>query len=219
MNATTTNANRMFISFEGLDGSGKSTQAKLLVEKLESLRYTVEFIREPGGTEISERIREILLDRKHLGMNQIAELFLFSAARAQLVTQIIKPALAESKIVVCDRYVDSTTAYQGYGRELRLGAVKTINTVATFGLMPKLTIMLDVPVDEMIERKRNAGVLDDRMESGGKAFFERVRSGYLAMAEEEKERFFVVDGTRPVEMIRAEIWDFVSSRLPRSTGA
>ncbi len=209
----------MFISFEGLDGSGKSTQAKLLVEKLESIHYTVAFIREPGGTEISERIREILLDRNHLGMNQIAELFLFSAARAQLVTQIIKPALAESKIVVCDRYVDSTTAYQGYGRELRLGAVKTINTVATFGLMPKMTILIDIPIDEMIDRKRNAGVLDDRMEAGGSAFFERVRAGYLTMAEEEKDRFFVIDGTRPVEIIRAEIWDLVSSRLPRSADA
>ena len=121
----------MFISFEGLDGSGKTTQAAILAEKLRSHKYVVEFFREPGGTEISERIREILLDKKNLGMSQITELFLFSAARAQLISQVIKPALLDSKIVICDRYVDLTIVYQGYGRGLRLGAVKTINMVAT----------------------------------------------------------------------------------------
>jgi dTMP kinase len=156
----------MFISFEGLDGCGKTTQINLLAEKLASLAYDVVFIREPGGTVISERIRDILLDTKHQGMNQITELLLFSAARAQLVNEVIKPALAESKMVLCDRYVDSTTAYQGYGRGLRLGAVKTINAVATLGVMPQLTFIIDLPLEELERRKKRSGANADRSDRG-----------------------------------------------------
>jgi dTMP kinase len=205
----------MFISFEGLDGSGKTTQAKLLAEKLRSQNYVVEFFREPGGTEISERIREILLDKKNLGMTQITELFLFSAARAQLVGQVIKPALLDSKIVICDRYVDSTTAYQGFGRGLRLGAVKTINTVATFGLLPDLTFLIDVPIDEIIERRHTSGVAIDRMESGGREFYEKVRQGYLELVKEEPKRVVLVDGSRHIQAVQDEIWKILSAHLPR----
>ncbi|HTX17353.1 MAG TPA: dTMP kinase [Bacteroidota bacterium] len=205
----------MFISFEGIDGSGKTTQANLLVEKLRSHRYVVEFFREPGGTEISERTREILLDKKHLGMSQITELFLFSAARAQLVSQVIKPALLDSKIVLCDRYVDSTTAYQGYGRGLKLGAVKTINAVATYGLMPELTFLIDVPVETILERRRKSGLPIDRMESGGREFYEKVRQGYLEMAKEEPKRIVLVDGSHSVDDVHAEVWKTLALRLPR----
>jgi dTMP kinase len=204
----------MFISFEGLDGSGKTTQATILAEKLRGQNYIVEFFREPGGTEISERIREILLDKKNLGMSQITELFLFSAARAQLVSQVIKPALLDSKIVICDRYVDSTTAYQGFGRGLRLGAVKTINTVATYGLMPELTFLIDVPIEMIIERRHKSGVAIDRMESGGREFYEKARQGYLELAKEEPKRVLVIDGSRPVDVVQNDIWKTLSLHLP-----
>jgi dTMP kinase len=204
----------MFISFEGLDGCGKSTQATLLAEKLRKQNYMVECFREPGGTEISERIREILLDKKHLGMSQMTELFLFSAARAQLVSQVIKPTLLDSKIVICDRYVDSTTAYQGYGRGLRLGAVKTINTVATYGVLPEVTFFIDVPIDEIIERRHKSGVAIDRMESGGREFYEKVRQGYLELVKEEPKRVLLFDGSRPIDVVQDDIWKEVSARLP-----
>jgi dTMP kinase len=208
----------MFISFEGLDGSGKTTQATLLADKLRAQNHVVQFFREPGGTEISERIREILLDKKHLGMSQITELFLFSAARAQLVSQVIKPALLDSTIVICDRYVDSTTAYQGYGRGLRLGAVKTINTVATYGLLPEVTFLIDVPIDEIIERRHKSGIAIDRMESGGREFYEKVRQGYLELAKEEPKRVLLFDGSRPIDVVQDDIWKEISARLPRRKG-
>ncbi len=205
----------MFISFEGLDGCGKTTQINLLAEKLTSLAYDVVFIREPGGTAISERIREILLDTKHLGMNQITELLLFSAARAQLVNEVIKPALAQSKMVLCDRYVDSTTAYQGYGRGLRLGAVKTINAVATLGVMPHLTFIIDLPLEELERRKKRSGADADRMELSGRAFYEQVRQGYLEMAAAEPQRFTVINGAQEISETHDRIWAVLSEHLPR----
>ncbi len=205
----------MFISFEGLDGCGKTTQINLLAEKLASLAYDVVFIREPGGTVISERIRDILLDTKHQGMNQITELLLFSAARAQLVNEVIKPALAESKMVLCDRYVDSTTAYQGYGRGLRLGAVKTINAVATLGVMPQLTFIIDLPLEELERRKKRSGANADRMELSGRAFYEQVRQGYLEMAAAEPERFTVINGAQEISETHDRIWAVLSQHLPR----
>jgi dTMP kinase len=204
----------MFISFEGLDGCGKTTQINLLADKLRSLAYDVVFIREPGGTPISERIRDILLDTKHQGMNQITELLLFSAARAQLVNEVIKPALAQSKVVLCDRYVDSTTAYQGYGRGLRLGAVKTINAVATLGVMPRLTFIIDLPLDDLERRRRHAGTDADRMELSGRAFYEKVRLGYLDMAQAEPQRFIVIDGAQEISAIHEQIWAILANHLP-----
>lgn len=205
----------MFISFEGLDGCGKTTQINLLAEQLTARAYDVVFIREPGGTVISEKIREILLDKKHLGMDQITELLLFSAARSQVVNEVIRPALAEDKVVLSDRYVDSTTAYQGYGRGLRLGAVKTINTVATLGVMPELTFIIDLPLEELEQRKRGTGTEADRMELSGRAFYENVRRGYLAMAEAEPHRFKVINGEQGIDAIRTEIWTIVEQHLPR----
>jgi dTMP kinase len=202
----------MFITFEGLDFSGKSTQARLLVEKLRKHRV-VHFLREPGGTEISERIREILLDKRNLEMTNAAEILLFSASRAQLVSQVILPALARGEVVVCDRYCDSTTAYQGYGRGLNLDDVRAINHMATQGRMPDVTFLVDIPLEE-IERRKNAASLSfDRMESSGRPFYERVRDGYHRLAQQESARWIVLDGTKTIEDIEKEIWTAVQPKL------
>ena len=156
----------MFLSFEGIDCSGKTTQAKLLVEKLKNENREVLFLREPGGTEISEQIRQILLNKKNLKMTQVTELLLFSASRAQLVSEVIKPALSKNVVVITDRFVDSTTAYQGYGRGLHHGGVKGINAVATSGLMPKKTFFIDISVQEMYTRRQASKQEIDRMEKG-----------------------------------------------------
>lgn len=206
----------MFISFEGLDGSGKTTQITLLMERLAREHFDVVLVREPGGTVISERIRDILLDKKHLGMNETTELFLFSAARAQVVREIITPALAQSKVVVADRYVDSTTAYQGYGRGISLEAIGSINAAATQGVMPRVTFVIDLELDELAARKRQAGMDADRMELSGRTFYEKVRRGYLQMAEAEPERFKVIDGAQKAERIEAQIWAILSPYLANS---
>ena len=204
----------MFISFEGIDCCGKTTQAKLLIEKLQSQGHHVLFLREPGGTTISEKIRDILLDKKNLKMIQVTELFLFSASRAQLVTEVIKPALQQNKIVISDRYVDSTTAYQGYGRGLTIGAVKTINRVATTDVMPKKTFFLDITVQEMLSRRKASNADTDRMELSGEEFFNRVRNGYHTLAKEEPERFVVINAKQPIETVHEQIWKIVDEMLP-----
>ena len=203
----------MFLTFEGLDASGKTTQAQILVDALRTRGdAAVHFIREPGGTVISERLREILLDRRNLDLSDLAELFLFSASRAQLVREVIAPAIARGETVVCDRFYDSTTAYQGYGRGLDLGAIATVNALATAGTVPDLTLLVDVTVDEVIRRKRAAGAPADRMEGGGRQLFERVRNGYLAIAREHPDRVRVVDGMRSVDLVAADIRRAVGER-------
>lgn len=204
----------MFITFEGLDFSGKTTQANLLVHRLEQNGRSVLFLREPGGTKISEQIRVILLNRDHTTMDQVTELLLFSASRSQLVSEVILPALKEGKVVVCDRFADSTVAYQGWGRGLNLEAVKTINAVATFGLVPDLTFFLDLPLKELRNRAREGGQERDRLERSGEEFYDRVRSGYLASVESERKRFVVVDGSLPVQQIHERVWKVARERLP-----
>ncbi len=203
----------MLITFEGLDFSGKTTQIKMLEERLHTGGHEVILLREPGGTLISEKIRDILLDKKHLEMTQIAEIFLFSAARTQLVNQIIIPALKENKIVICDRFYDSTTAYQGYGRGIDLEAVKKINELAIISTIPDITIFIDIPLEEIYKRIKFTNSEMDRMESSGRKFYEKVRSGYLEIAANEPERFVVVDGMETVESIHCEIWKLISSKL------
>lgn len=205
----------MFITFEGIDCCGKTTQVATLIEKLQSRGINVLSLREPGGTNISERIRDILLDKSNTTMTQITELFLFSASRAQVVNEVIKPALAAHTVVVCDRYVDSTTVYQGYGRGLTLGAVKTINRVATMDVIPTKTFLLDISVEEMHERRKGKRKTVDRMELGTKEFYTRVRNGYHDLAREESGRFVVIDGTLPIEEIHNKIWSEIESLLPR----
>ncbi len=206
----------MFITFEGIDLSGKSTQAQLLVRRLQEepdadvTGRTVHFLREPGGTPISERLRDILLDRKNIELDPWAELFLFSAARAQLVAEIIRPALRRGESVVCDRFYDSTTAYQGYGRGLDHETVRKINRAATGGTDPDLTIIVDIPVEEIARRRAAAGLGTDRMESAGREFFERVRNGYADIARSEPRRVILVDGTGTVQDIAEYCWRAVA---------
>jgi len=203
----------MFITFEGLDFSGKTTQARRLVDHLLRTGGPVQFLREPGGTAISERVRAILLDRKNFEMAPLAELFLFSASRAQLVAEVIRPALSRGEIVICDRFDDSTTVYQGYGRGLDLGAILTINTTATGNLSPDLTIIVDITLEEMERRRRATGAAFDRMESSGRAFYERVRAGYLDLSHQDPERCVLVDGMRPEKIIQEEVVSIVQRRL------
>jgi len=196
----------MFISFEGLDFSGKSTQVGLLADTLSQSGAKTLVLRDPGGTAIGERIRAVLLDRELLDMSDYTELFLFSASRSQLVQEIIKPALQNGTIVVCDRFYDSTTAYQGWGRGLSLDAIRAINRAAADELVPAITYFIDIPVSEIELRmvRQNAGA--DRMEMSGRAFYERVRKGFLQLAKEEP-RFEVIDGRMSIEEIRQKVWD------------
>lgn len=196
----------MFITFEGLDFSGKSTQVELFANRLSQENLSVLVLREPGGTEIGEKIRPMLLDKKLLGMASMTELFLFSASRAQLVEEVIRPALAAGMVVVCDRFYDSTTAYQGWGRGIDLDSVKAINAAAAGGLIPDITFFLDVPIDELERRLRRGQAGKDRMESSGVEFYRQVREGYLALAKVE-QRLTVIDGTQPVDLIQEMIWE------------
>jgi dTMP kinase len=212
----------MFITFEGLDCCGKSTQAQLLAEKLareklpgDDCLRPVQFIREPGGTAISERLRNILLDRGLLELHVRTELFLFEASRAQVVHQVIRPALVRGEIVLCDRYADSTTAYQGYGRGLNLAAVEEINRFATDGLRPDLTLCIDITPEEIVRRKMQRGDADDRMELSGAHFYERVRNGYLEIARHEPDRFTVVDGMPQIPTVQEAVWRAVEKAAHR----
>jgi len=204
----------MLITFEGIDCSGKSTQAKLLVERLEQMGHQVVLLREPGGTTISEQVRDILLDNKHKEMDRITEFLLFSASRAHLVSEVILPALRENKTVVCDRFYDSSTAYQGWGRGINIEDVKRINHIATLGTVPDITFLIDIPPNESVRRKNlMPGSAVDRMEVSGITFYEQVRNGYLAIAKSEPERFVVIDGMKSVKEIAQEVWMVVSDRL------
>jgi dTMP kinase len=198
----------MLITFEGLDYSGKSTQIGLLADRLRSERYEVLVLREPGGTQVGENIRAILLDTKSSDMTPVGEFLLFSASRAQLVENVIKPELAAGKVVICDRFHDSSTAYQGFGRGIPLEAIRAVNALATDRLIPDLTFFIDIPLDEVERRIRERKEGKDRIESTGRTFYERVRAGYLRLASEEK-RFRVLDGMKSLEEIHAAVWKAV----------
>ncbi|MEN3037628.1 MAG: dTMP kinase [Candidatus Kryptonium sp.] len=202
----------MFITFEGVDLCGKTTQAEILIKKLKNLGLDVVFVREPGGTRISEHIRKILLDSENKEMDAVTELFLFSASRAQLVKEIIIPSLNSGKIVVCDRFYDSTLAYQGYGRGIEIEKIKTINELASAGLTPDITFLIDIPVDEIYKRKKAKYGEFDRMENSGIEFYDRVRYGYLEISK-SSDRFIVIDGTRGIEEISGQIWEIVFEKL------
>jgi dTMP kinase len=195
----------LFITFEGPDGSGKSTQVRLLADYLQSRGHAVLLTREPGGTTISEQIREVILSTRNQLIQHETEALLFSAARAQIVAELIRPALAAGKIVLCDRYADSTLAYQGYGLGLDLDALRAITRFATGGLVPTLTFYVDVPVEVGIARKYRSEV--NRLDQKGMAYHARVRAGYLEMARAEPERWVVIDGNRTVDEVQSEIRD------------
>ena len=182
-----------FITLEGADGSGKSTKARMLAEALEAVGREVVCLREPGGTVISEKVRSILLDPENTGMSPTCELLLYEASRAQLVEEVIVPALERGAVVVCDRFYDSTYAYQSCARGIDVDLVTTANALGSCGLVPDRTIVFDLSTEESYERATRHGT--DRMEAEGIAFQERVRQGYLALAEAEPERVRVVHGS------------------------
>lgn len=209
----------LFITFEGPEGSGKSTQARLLAEWLAEQGLDVRFTREPGGTPIGDRIRQILLSPNSAGLTPEAEVLLFSASRAQLVREVILPHLEQGGIVVCDRYADSTYAYQGYGRGLDMDILRRITAFATRGLVPDLTFLIDIPVREGLHRKRQGDGEDDwnRMEAEVLAYHERVRQGYLELARQEPKRWVVLDGREPVVSLHTRIREHVAAMLALPT--
>jgi len=202
----------LFITLEGPDGSGKTTQARLLARWLEEEGYPVVLVREPGGTIIGERIREVLHDPAHTGMSQWTEVFLYCAARAQLVAEIIRPALAAGQTVLCDRYADSTLAYQGYGRGLDLDALRLVLYLATGGLTPDLTFCLDISPEEGLARRRAGGEEWNRLDQETVDFHRRVRTGYLELAGLEPQRWIVVDAARPVDAVQADLRALLQAR-------
>ncbi|MFH1031988.1 MAG: dTMP kinase [Chloroflexota bacterium] len=202
----------LFITFEGGEGSGKTFQSKALYRKLKQLDIPVLLTHEPGGTPLGRKISYWL---KWAGaIPSLTELLLFNASRALLVEQIIQPALKEGKTVICDRYTDSTVAYQGYGRGLELDTVKSLNRTATRGLRPNITIFLDIPVEEGLARKKSER--QDRFQQEKIAFHDRVREGYLKMAAEEPDRWLVIDASQSKEKIEEIIWTKISRMLELS---
>jgi dTMP kinase len=199
-----------FISFEGPDGAGKTTQLRLLAARLEAAGHRVVCTREPGGTPLGEQLRTLILPRDDTTNDPVAELLLLNAARAQLVAQVIRPALAARAVVLADRYADATLAYQGYGRGGDLAELRTIIAIATRGLQPDRTILLDLPIDASLDRLTTRGA-DNFFDSMGPEFRQRVRDGFLALAAAEPQRWVVVDGTQSVETVAERIWEGVES--------
>ncbi len=205
----------ILISFEGSEGSGKSTQIAYLAERLQQQGRRVVSTREPGGTEIGEQVRNLLVHNSR-GDEMCAEteLLLFAASRAQLVREVIAPNLLKGVVVVCDRYIDSSTVYQGVARNLSLDPVQQINQFAIGNVLPDLTIVLDVPTRVSLARiRQRASDLPDRMERENIKFYKKVRAGYLVLARSLPKRFFVVDGTLPEQKVRELIWNEVRERL------
>jgi dTMP kinase len=201
----------LFITFEGCEGCGKSTQARALWKKLVRLSIPAELTHEPGGTALGNRLRYILKKRRQDKISPLAELLLFAGCRIQLVTEVIRPSLQQGKLVICDRFTDSTIAYQGYGRGLNLETIEEINDLATQGIKPDLTVLLDISAQQGLTRKKSK--TNDRFEAENIAFHNKVRDGYLKLAAEEPERWLVIDATLPRARISKIVWDRVSSLL------
>ncbi len=198
----------MFITFEGIDGSGKSTQIEKLRNRLEEKGALVDVYRDPGGPVVSEQVREILLN-PNFEIDSVTELLLFSAARSQLMSENVLPGLEEGKVIILDRFFDSTTAYQGYGREsVPLQEIQKLNAIASHKRKPDLTIYMKL---SLAAAKKRMAKTKDRMEQAGDAFFEKVIMGYNKLAERE-DRFFTVDATKPVSKVHDQIWQHVSKK-------
>lgn len=202
---------RIFITFEGIEGCGKSTQSRLLKEFLENSNVPVMHTREPGGPKISEAIRTILLSNENAEMVPETELLLYMASRSQHTAQWIIPALDEGKLVISDRYYDSTLAYQGAARNLDRSIIDVITKFATYGLVPNLTILIDLPATKGLSRIHKDDA--DRLESESMDFHRRVRDGFLDLANSEKERYLIVDGTGSIDEIHSQIISAVKSRF------
>jgi dTMP kinase len=209
----------MFISIDGGDGTGKSTQVNLLAEWLRQQGHAVVTCRDPGSTQLGEAVRGILLDRHDLHIHRRSEMLLYMAARTQMVEEVIRPALEQGKTVLCDRYLLANVAYQGYGGELDVATLWEVGRVATGGLMPDITIVLDVPAEVAAARMMRPL---DRMEQQGAAFHARVREGFLTEAAKTPDRIVVIDASRSVEEVQADIWKKVVShedkRPPTAVG-
>jgi len=197
----------LFITFEGGEGCGKSTQSRLLLKKLQQENVPAVLTHEPGGTSLGNEVRTVLKREKGSSISPQAELFLFAASRAQLVAEVIRPALEDGKVVICDRFTYSTLVYQGYGRGLDLTAIEIVNNMATQGLKPDLVIFLDISPEQGLARKRS---LKDRFELEDLSFHRRVREGYLKIAAAEPDRWLVIDASLPKGKIAEIIWDSVS---------
>ena len=201
----------MFITFEGIEGSGKSTQIELLLPVLRARGYECLSTREPGATKIGEKIRAILLDANHRRMLPVTELLLYEADRAQHVREVIEPALAANKVVVSDRFFDATTVYQGYARGVDLELIERMHRMVLGHLKPDLTIILDLPVELGLKRawqrirNQHTGLREDRFEQEALAFHEKVRKGYLTLARLEPERFRVIDASRDTQTVHEDI--------------
>ena len=203
----------IFITFEGIDGCGKSTQCEMLKDYLKESGKDFIFVREPGGTVIGERIREILLDKKNTQMTARTELLLFEAARAQITDEVIKPALEEGKIVLCDRFFDSSSAYQGMARGMGMDFVAGLNMAATGGLKPDITFFFDISAEEALERRGKRGEASDRIELAGLKFQEDVRRGYIELAKTSEGRVITIDATKGIEEIFEEVKESLKGKI------
>lgn len=195
----------IFITFEGIDGCGKSTQCEMLKDYLTEYGKEFIFVREPGGTEIGERIREILLDKKNTQMTARTELLLFEAARAQITDEVIRPALDDGKIVICDRFFDSSSAYQGKARGMGMDFVANLNMAATGGLQPDITFFFDISAEEALIRRGKRGEASDRIELAGLKFQEDVRQGYLDLARSSEGRIVTIDAKLGIDEIFEQV--------------
>ena len=205
-----------FITFEGIDFCGKTTQARRLASYLRRKGYPVVLLREPGGNRVAEKIRKVLLSRKNSGMTALTELLLYEAARSQLTETVILPALKREQVVVCDRYADSSLAYQGYGRGLSITMIDRLNRTATFGLSPDLTIILDVPVGVSARRRQLNRKKKDRLEGEKSDFHKRIRQGFLKIAKTNRRRIQVVDGTGDILQTWRKVKKVVDAFLEKS---
>jgi len=201
------------ITFEGIDGSGKSTQAEMLHARLDRESYPALLVREPGGTRIAEKIRRLLLDNSHREMDPVTEFLLYAASRAQLTGEKILPALKRGHIVICDRYIDSSLAYQGFGRRVDKSFIQKVNLEATHNLLPDLTFIIDVEVQVANERASNNGPAPDRLEEEGGAFKKRVRNGYRKIAENARDRVILMEGGASIDELHDRVWHITLRKL------
>ena len=204
--------NPLFISFEGLEGSGKSTQVGLLASRLREEKKEIVVVREPGGTRIGELIRDITNGRQNVDLTAVSESYLMAASRAQLVREIIKPALKNGKIVIADRFIDSSLAYQGYGRDLGEETIWKLNNLAIDKVIPSVTFFLDV-TPKIGFARRNETVKIDRLDLHQQDFYERVYNGYKILPEKYKERIIVIDSSKSIEEVSQKIWSIIKEKF------
>ncbi len=206
----------MLIAFEGIDGSGKTTQAELLSKRLSENGLRNVILREPGGTRLGEGVRDLLLHRTDLRINPAAEFLLFSASRAQLIREKVVPLLEQDTLVILDRYYYSSIAYQGFGREIPIEDIETVSRFATQNLAPDIVFLVNLEIEAALRRRLEAGRGADRMENTERKFFENVIQGFSFCAEKEPDRFVIVDGNEPERRISDRVFDVVMSRIKKA---